>query len=155
METLDLKIIGIAIRTINREGRSAQDLGKLWEQFYSENLLEKILNKLSNDVYSIYTDYKSDYTDEYTAIIGVQVSSLDTIPSGLIGRHFPTETFEVFTAQGPMPQAVMDAWLNIWQRDHELGRKYTYDFELYGERSQNGANSEVPIYLATHRKNDT
>ena len=155
METLDLKIIGIAIRTINRAGRSAQDIGKLWEQFYSENLLEKIPNKLSNDVYSIYTDYKSDYTDEYTAIIGVQVSSLDTIPSGLIGRHFPTETFEVFTARGPMPQAVMDAWLNIWQRDHELGRKYTYDFELYGERSQNGANSEVPIYLATHRKNDT
>ena len=151
MKTMDLKIIGIAIRTVNKEGQSAQDIGKLWEQFYSENLLEKIPNQISQHIYSIYTDYKSDFTDEYTTIIGLQVSSLDIIPSGLIGRQFPAETFEVFTAQGQMPQAVMNTWLDIWQRDNELQRKYTYDFEFYGEKSQNGENSEVQIFIATNR----
>ena len=148
---MGLKIIGIAVRTTNKDGQSARDIGELWGQFYSQNLLETIPNKLSNDIYSIYTDYKSDFTDEYTTIIGLQVSSLDTIPSGLIGRQFPTETFEVFTAKGEMPQAVMNTWLDIWQRDNELQRKYTYDFEFYGEKSQNGENSEVQIFIATNR----
>lgn len=113
MKTMGLKIIGIAVRTTNKDGQSARDIGELWGQFYSQNLLETIPNKLSNDIYSIYTDYKSDFTDEYTTLIGLQVSSLDTIPSGLIGRQFPTETFEVFTAKGEMPQAVMNIWLDI------------------------------------------
>lgn len=151
MKTMGLKIIGIAVRTTNKDGQSARDIGELWGQFYSQNLLETIPNKLSNDIYSIYTDYKSDFTDEYTTLIGLQVSSLDTIPSGLIGRQFPTETFEVFTAKGEMPQAVMNTWLDIWQRDNELQRKYTYDFEFYGEKSQNGENSEVQIFIATNR----
>lgn len=151
MKTMGLKIIGITVRTTNKDGQSARDIGELWGQFYSQNLLETIPNKLSNDIYSIYTDYKSDFTDEYTTIIGLQVSSLDTIPSGLIGRQFPTETFEVFTAQGEMPQAIMNTWLDIWQRDNELQRKYTYDFEFYGEKSQNGENSEVQIFIATNR----
>lgn len=151
MKTMGLKIIGIAVRTTNKDGQSARDIGELWGQFYSQNLLETIPNKLSNDIYSIYTDYKSDFTDEYTTIIGLQVSSLDTIPSGLIGRQFPTETFEVFTAKGEMPQAVMNTWLDIWQRDNELQRKYTYDFEFYGEKSQNGENSEVQIFIATNK----
>lgn len=151
MKTMGLKIIGITVRTTNKDGQSARDIGELWGQFYSQNLLETIPNKLSNDIYSIYTDYKSDFTDEYTTIIGLQVSSLDTIPSGLIGRQFLTETFEVFTAKGEMPQAVMNTWLDIWQRDNELQRKYTYDFEFYGEKSQNGENSEVQIFIATNR----
>ena len=151
MKTMGLKIIGIAVRTTNKDGQSARDIGELWGQFYSQNLLETIPNKLSNDIYSIYTDYKSDFTDEYTTIIGLQVSRLDTIPSGLIGRQFPTETFEVFTAKGEMPQAIMNTWLDIWQRDNELQRKYTYDFEFYGEKSQNGENSEVQIFIATNR----
>ena len=113
MKTMGLKIIGIAVRTTNKDGQSARDIGELWGQFYSQNLLETIPNKLSNDIYSIYTDYKSDFTDEYTTLIGLQVSSLDTIPNGLIGRQFPTETFEVFTAKGEMPQAVMNIWLDI------------------------------------------
>jgi predicted transcriptional regulator YdeE len=148
----DLKIIGIAIRTTNQGGRSAQDIGKLWKQFYSENVLERIPNKLSNDIYAVYTEYKSDYQDEYTAILGAQVSSLDDIPSGLVGRHFPHEMFKVFTAKGLIPTAVMDVWNNIWQRDKELQRRYTYDFELYEEKSQRGESSEVDIYIAINEQ---
>ncbi len=48
-----------------------------------------------------------------------------------------------------MPNAVINTWLDIWNRNEELSRKYTYDFEVYGEKSQNGENSEVEIYIAT------
>jgi predicted transcriptional regulator YdeE len=144
----EFKIIGIAIRTTNKNNQSAADIGKLWGQFYAENLMDKIPNKLSDDVYSIYTDYKSDYTDEYTTIIGMRVASLDIIPKGLVGRQFPSGSFKKFIAKGPMPQAVIDTWMDIWKRDKELKRKYSYDFEVYGAKSQNGSDSEVEIFVA-------
>jgi predicted transcriptional regulator YdeE len=149
METKGFNIIGIKVRTTNKDNQGSEDIGKLWGQFYSDNISDKIPNKLNNDIYSIYTDYKSDYTDEYTTIIGVPVSSLDNIPDGLTGRQFPADNFLKFTAKGKMPGAVVNTWLEIWKKDKELKRKYTYDFEVYGGKSQNGDLSEVEIFIAT------
>jgi predicted transcriptional regulator YdeE len=42
----------------------------------------------------------------------------------------------------------METWKEIWDKDKELNRKYTADFEVCGEKSQNGENSEVEIYIA-------
>jgi predicted transcriptional regulator YdeE len=47
-----------------------------------------------------------------------------------------------------MPQAVIDTWMDIWKRDKELKRKYSYDFEVHGAKSQNGEGSEVEIFIA-------
>jgi len=145
-----IKIIGISIRTTNKDNQAVKDIGNLWGQFYSENLLNKIPNKLGDYIYSIYTDYKSDFTDEYTTLIGVLVNSLDAIPEGLVGRQFPPDNFIKFVAKGKMPNAIVDVWQDIWKRDKQLNRKYTYDYEVYGDKSQNGENSEVEIYIATY-----
>jgi predicted transcriptional regulator YdeE len=146
--TKGFKIIGIATRTTNQNNQSAEDLGKLWSQFYAENIFEKIPDKVSSDIITIYTDYVSNYTEAYTAIIGVLVSTLDSVPEGLTGREFEAENFQKFTARGAMPNAVVNTWINIWQQDKELNRKYTYDLEVYGEKSQNGENAEVDIFIA-------
>jgi len=147
--TNGFKIIGISTRTTNKDNKAQQDLGQLWGEFYSENLFEKIPNKLSNEVLTIYTDYKSDFMEDYTTIIGMPVSTLDEIPNGLVGREFQANNFQKFTAKGEMPNAVVNTWIDIWKRNKELNRKYSYDFEVYGEKSQNGENSEVDIYIAT------
>ncbi|WP_025146820.1 GyrI-like domain-containing protein [Pedobacter jeongneungensis] len=146
--TKAFKIIGIATRTTNQNNQSAEDLGKLWSQFYTEGIFDKIPNKVSNDIITIYTDYVSNYTDAYTTIIGVPVSALDQIPDGMIGREFEAENFQKFTAKGAMPNAVVNTWMDIWNRDVELNRKYTYDLEIYGEKSQDGENAEVEIFIA-------
>lgn len=146
--TNGFKIIGISTRTTNKDNQSQQDLTNLWGQFYAQNIFDKIPNKVSGNVLSIYTDYKSDFTDEYTTIIGVPVSTLDEIPAELIGREFSADNFQKFVAKGEMPNAVVNVWLDIWKRDKELDRKYSYDFEVYGQKSQNGENSEVEIYIA-------
>ena len=146
--TNGFKVIGIAIRTTNENNQSQQDLGKLWGQFFAENTIAKIPNKNSGNILAIYTDYKSDYTDEYTAIIGVPVSTLDEVPDGLIGREFEADNFQKFVAKGEMSSAVVNTWIDIWQRDKELNRKYSYDFEVYGENSNNGDKSEVEIFIA-------
>lgn len=142
------KIIGISTHTTNMNNQSMEDLGNLWKKFYTENIFRKIPNKISEDILSVYTDYKSDYKDEYTSIIGVSVSSLDEIPNGMVGREFPSEKFQKFTAKGAMPEAVGNIWTEIWNKDKELNRKYSYDFEVYGEKSQKPSNAEVDIYIS-------
>ena len=146
--TNGFKVIGISIRTTNANNQSQQDLGKLWGQFFAENIIEKIPNKISIHILAIYTDYESDYAGEYTTIIGVPVSTLGEVPSGLIGREFEAGNFQKFLAKGEMPSAVAKTWIDIWQRDKELNRKYSYDFEVYGENSNNGDQSEVEIFVA-------
>jgi predicted transcriptional regulator YdeE len=141
-------LVGISVRTTNQDNKSVKDLGDLWGRFYSEQIINKIPNRVTDDLISAYTDYKSDYTDEYTTILGVQVSSLENIPQGLIGRQFSADTFEKVTVKGEMPEAVIDAWKDIWLRNNELNRKYSYDFEVYGAGSQNGIDSEMEIYIS-------
>ena len=134
--TNGFKLIGISVRTTNQNNQVQEDLGKLWGQFISENIHEKIPNKISNEIFAIYTDYQSNYTEDYTTIIGVPVSTLNEIPNGMIGREFQPENFKKFVAKGEMPKAIVDTWTEIWQQDENLNRKYSYDFELYGENCQ-------------------
>ncbi|WP_340066830.1 GyrI-like domain-containing protein [Ascidiimonas aurantiaca] len=147
------KIVGITIKTTNQDGKAAEDLGKLWEQFYSQDISGKILNKKSDAIYSVYTDYESDYTGKYTCIIGLCVESLEQIPDGLTGREFESGEYRKFIAKGQMPKAVSETWQEIWKKDKELNRTYTADFEIYGHRSQNGENAEIDIYIATKQEN--
>src|SRR5690554_1326012 len=150
MELIEnFKIIGIETETTNENGKSAEDLGELWEQFYGENVPSKIPNKISDEIYSIYTDYESDYKGKYKTIIGQRVSSLDKVPNELIGREYNGGKDQKFVAKGQVPNAVVESLQAIWAKDKELNRKYTTDFEVDGEKSQNGEESEVEIFIAT------
>lgn len=149
MKTVNLdafSIIGIAVRTSNEEGKSAQDIGALWEKFMSENIIGQIPNKINQNVYSVYTDYEGDYTQPYTTLLGCKVTSLEEIPQGMVGKSFDESTYLKFTAKGNLADnAVYDAWVKIWNED--LSRKYIGDFEVYGEKAQNLADAEVAIYV--------
>ena len=146
--TNGFKLIGISVRTTNQNNQVQEDLGKLWGQFSSENIYQEIPNKISNEILAIYTDYQSNDTEDYTTIIGVPVSTLNEIPNGMIGQEFQPENFKKFIAKGEMPKAVDDTWINIWEQDENLNRKYTYDFELYGANCNKGTDSEVEIFVA-------
>ena len=147
-KVLSFKIIGIGINTTNKDGKSGDDLNKLWEQFYTENISEKITNKIGHEVYSVYTDYESDYTGNYKVVIGLKVDSLDRIPNGLIGMEIKGGKYLKCIAKGRMPNAVLETWQKIWVKDKELNRSYSADFEVYGENSQNEENSKVDIFIA-------
>lgn len=142
------KIIGISTETSNKDGEAAATIGALWGQFISENLLEKIPNQLGSDILCIYTDYESDYKGKYTCVLGMKVSSLDQVPAGLVGREFEGGNFQSFLAKGGLPQAIIDTWHTIWNQDETLNRSYTYDYEVYDDRSRLGEESEVDIYIA-------
>ncbi|UKT63990.1 GyrI-like domain-containing protein [Pedobacter mucosus] len=143
----NFKIIGISVKTTNQNNQAATDLGNLWQQFYSEEIFNKIQNKEGEEIYAVYTDYESDYTGKYTTIIGQRVSSLDIIPESLTGREIQNEKLKMYTAKGEMPNAVINIWKELWASDGALNRTYVADFEVYGTKAQQGSESEVEIFI--------
>ncbi|AYN04640.1 GyrI-like domain-containing protein [Flavobacterium sp. 140616W15] len=140
-------IIGLSIRTTNENEQSATDIPALWNKFMTENTIENIPNKIDSSIYSVYTEYEKDYTKPYTTILGCKVSSLDNIPAGMTGKTIAKETYKQFTAKGNLADGiVIQKWIEIWNTD--LNRKYTADFEIYGEKASNPENAEVPIFIA-------
>ncbi len=150
METETLKefyVIGISVRTTNENGRAGIDIPELWNKFMSENLIEKIPNKIDNTLYCIYTEYEKDYTKPYTTILGCKVSSIENIPNEMVAKTFENENYRKFIAKGNLLQGmVFGEWTKIWNT--EIDRKYSADFEVYGEKAQNPENAEVDIYIS-------
>ncbi len=140
-------VIGISVRTTNENGQSANDIGKLWNRFMTEGILDKIPNKVDNTIYSIYTDYEKDHTKPYTTILGCKVENLDIIPNGMIAKKIEGGNYTKFVTKGDLTKgAVYKEWENIW--NSKLDRKYSADFEVYGEKAQNPQDAEVDIYVA-------
>lgn len=140
-------VIGISVRTTNENQQAMTDIGQLWQQFITENYLDKIPNKIDTTVYCIYTDYEKDHTRPYTTVLGCRVSTLDTIPEGMVGKTFAGGTYRKTTAKGNIFQgALADAWNAIWNSD--LNRSYTADFEVYSEKAKNPEDAEVDIFIA-------
>lgn len=150
METVKkeaFKIIGIKVRTTNENGQSATDIGKLWEQFMSENVVEKIPNKIDTSIFSIYTNYEKDHTKPYDTILGCKVSTLNDIPKGMIGQEFEKGSYTKFISKGNLTQGIVyETWTEIWNQD--LNRIFSADFEVYGEKAKNPENAEVEIFVA-------
>lgn len=141
-------IIGINVRTTNENQQAAKDIPTLWNTFMTEDIINKIPNKVNNTIYAIYSDYESDHTKPYTTYIGCQVLSLENIPENMIAKTIMKGNYTKFTTTGDLSKGlVYDEWMKIWNTP--LNRKYTTDFEVYGEKAQNPTNAEVAIYIAT------
>lgn len=141
------KVIGIAIRTTNQNNQAAEDIAALWNRFIGENSSAAIPHKLSNDVYAVYTGYESDHTGPYTTLIGCRVSDLTQIPEGMVGKSFEGGNYASITATGDLTKGlIVDQWKQIWEMD--LQRRFTADFERFGEKAQNPANAAVDFFVA-------
>jgi len=136
--------IGLELRTNNEECSSAMPAHQ--ERFFKENILAKIPNKINGNILALYTDYEGDYTKSYSWILGCEVSSLDEIPAGLVGKVIPESKYAVFTTHGEFPQGLIAAWQAVWKSD--LFRSYTSDFELYRSDFNPQKNPEVKVYIA-------
>ena len=141
------KVIGISVRTTNKNNQVAKDIGDLWGRFINDKVLEAIPNKIDNTIYSIYTDYESDHTKPYTTILGCKVKNLDTIPVGMVGKSIKGGNYVKFSTKGDlMKDLVINKWFEIWEMD--LNRLFTADFEVFGEKAQDPADAEIDILIA-------
>lgn len=136
--------IGLELRTNNEECSSAMPAHK--ERFFNENIYAAIPHKINGDIVALYTNYAGDYTQPYSWILGCEVSSLDEVPEGLVGKVIPESNYAVFTTKGTFPQGLIAAWQAVWQSN--LSRSYTSDFELYRSDFHPEKNPEVKVYIA-------
>lgn len=136
--------IGLELRTSNETCSLEMPAHK--EKFFNENILAKIPNKINGKIFALYTNYEGDYTKPYSWILGCEVSTLDEVPEGLIGKVIPASNYAVFTTQGKFPEGLIAAWQTIWQANFE--RSYTSDFELYASNFHPEENPEVKVYIA-------
>jgi predicted transcriptional regulator YdeE len=133
----EVMLIGIEVRTANQEEMPAATakIAALWKRFYQDQIAEKIPNrKPGGALLGVYTRYESDHTRPYTLVIGMQVTGLDSIPKSMTGLSIPGGEYLAFPARGPMPQALIDTWIYIWNYfsgNTSYQRAYTTDYEVH------------------------
>lgn len=139
-------LIGIQCRTSNAPEEGSRDIPRLWEKFYTEDIINQIPHKCSQEIMALYCDYEGDYTQPYSCVIGCPVSSLEQIPDGMVAKVIPEGSYAVFSAIGEHPQSLIETWGKIWQTP--LKRTYTGDYEVYGEKFFSDSAKEVSVFIA-------
>lgn len=136
-------LLGLSTRTNNRAEMSVDSarIGSLWQAFFESSQLTAMLN---SPMYGVYYDYESGMNGEFSVLVG------KAIDAPVDASHFtPLELnagkYLKFTAQGDMPQCVIDLWGQVWgyfsAADCSHQRRYQTDFEVYLSAT------EVEIYI--------
>ena len=67
----------------------------------------------------------------------------------MVGQEFEECDFVKFVSKGNLNEGVIyNTWLKIWNQN--LNRKFTYDYEVFGEKSLNPTNAEVDIFVSIY-----
>ena len=147
-------VIGIEARTNNAAEMGPNGIiPKQWEKFMTNNLMEKIPNKDECGIIAAYTDYQSNKDGDYTFFIGTKVTSVDSVPEGMVAKTIPETKYLVLTSeQGPVWQVVQKLWMKIWtlpaaEVGSEATRAYGFDYEIYDARVQDPNSAQVDVYL--------
>jgi predicted transcriptional regulator YdeE len=136
-------VVGLALRTSNSQ---PDQIGGLWQEFYTRNIASLIRNAKSGDIYSVYIDYEGDHTQPYTLVIGCEADAIN-VPPGLVAKNVPAARYAVFPASGKQPESVIAAWQKVWGAD--LSRTYSGDFDLYSAPAEvSPQQQQVEIYVA-------
>ncbi len=139
-------ITGIAIRTCNQNQQAAGDIARLWEQFWSQDILNKIPDKVNNDIYCVYMEYESDFAHPYTTLIGCETWDPQNVPEGMKSMSIDGGEYIKQTVRGKLSEGiVVQEWMKIWQSD--LPRMYKTDFELYKAGAVNPDDAEINIFV--------
>ena len=145
--------MGIEGRTTNAKEASGNGIiGKQWQRFFQEGVLDKIPHKTNANIYALYTDYADDRNGEYTHIIGAMVEDDAVPPPGMVIRKVPAGQYAVLTSEnGPFPQVVPAIWSKVWalESDRTIARAYKTDFEVYDDRARDPQNGVIDLYIGT------
>lgn len=138
---------GITVRTTNHNelNPDSAKLPRLWERVY-HNYFKQL--KKGSALYGIYHNYESDALGAFDVTAGwreIDYQGDKRALASLESVTIPTGRYLVFTKQGEMPKAVINAWQAIWTYFNDLEcryeRCYQVDFEHYVSETQ------VDVYI--------
>lgn len=125
---------GLRSRTCNADEMqpATARLGRLWADV-AQTVLPVAAAQAT--IYGVYHHYESDASGAYDVLAGVDRVSAAAGHGGLDSVRVPDGHYLVFSAEGPMPQAVQDAWAQVWRYFADPAcphqRAYSTDFERY------------------------
>jgi len=130
-------VAGIGVRTINSDelNPSSAKLPSLWQRFFRDGVLTRVPNQIPNSpVFGVYSHYESEASGFYTVTAGMAISGPPPSPSEFTTVDIKEGEYLVFEAKGPMPQAVIGAWMRVWtffEKNEKIIRRFATDFEEY------------------------
>lgn len=132
----EMPLLGLTTRTTNQAETSPQSakIGQLWQDFFESAQLSIMLN---SPMYGVYYDYASNMDGEYSVLVGKAIDAPSD--AGRVGEFMALTLgagrYLKFSAEGAMPQCVIDLWREVWgffaTPDCQYQRRYHTDFEVY------------------------
>ena len=139
-------VIGFKVKTTNQDGKAIKDIGLTWQKLFTNGIYDKIPHKINHKTIGLYTEYEGDFTKPYVFIAGAEVSQKIENTDEIVCKIIPRGKYAKFIITGDVQNSVGQAWQEIWSMD--LKRKYTCDFEVYQNNSDDMKNQEIHIYIA-------
>lgn len=119
------EVIGLGLAL--ESGNQPEKIGQLWQQFFQNEVVEKIPGKVNENLIGLYTDYEGDQTAGMMVVVGAAVMDTELAPEGMVKKSIPAGNYAVFTAE--KAEDVGKVWHEIWNTD--LKRTFVADFEVY------------------------
>jgi AraC family transcriptional regulator len=146
------KIIGMRYYGDNQKG----EIKQLWDVFLPVE--GRIKNRIHPDTgYGVcYPVEEPGSSNAFEYIAAVEVSCLDEIPEGMVGRTIPAQLYAVFTHKGSVDNIpeTYQAIYAVWQPKSGYELVKAPDFEYYDERfnPDKPVSSELDIYIPVKRE---
>ncbi|MCC5577946.1 effector binding domain-containing protein [Microtetraspora sp. AC03309] len=142
----EVLVVGHAVRTTNaaEADPSRALLPTLWARAGAPGAFAHVPGRVDENLYAVLTDYESDHHGAYTQIVGVAVHTAARLPEGMVAVRAPGVPAIRMEARGPMPDALLDVWQQVWDHTESGGspaRAFTTDLEIHHP-------SGVDLYVA-------
>ncbi|GAA3400290.1 AraC family transcriptional regulator [Paenibacillus hodogayensis] len=154
-------VIGYSIRTRNADGQNSRDIPAFWQRYKQEKMGERLYGlAVSNAEYGICSDFDMD-SGEFSYVIGVEAREGAEVPEGAIVRHYPEQTYVVFTTPKVKPeqfvesiQSTWNAVFSEWFPNSGYEHAAAAEFEYYDERCWPDRSEllEMDIYIPIKQK---
>jgi AraC family transcriptional regulator len=154
-------VIGYSIRTRNADGQNNRDIPAFWQRYLQEKMGERLHGQaVSNAEYGICDDFDME-AGEFSYIIGVEAREGAEAPEGTVSRHYPEQTYAVFTTpkvrHDQFSESIQNTWMAIfgeWFPHSGYEHSAAAEFEYYDERCWQDRNEllEMDIYIPVKRK---
>lgn len=107
-------VIGKSILVTCKDGEGFRRIPKFWEECHIDGTIERLYSLCpGKDILGVKMDMDQD-KEQFTYAIAVE-GTVATLEKGLTTRDIPTSTWAVFTSIGPLPNAIQEVWLRIFQ----------------------------------------
>lgn len=147
LEKPAMKIIGLSTNVTLYDVQQNRTTLKLAANFLQRR--SEIKNCINQrEVFGLSMD-PEDYnpeTDPFEFFVGIEVSSNEDIPEGMVFREIPANTYVLFTFKGPFENAgAVHAYLyTTWLKQSGYELSSLYNIEIYDERNH-GPESEESL----------